>query len=65
MWQDVIWEFLATGDPDAALAHYRAANSFVSESFVSESFVSEEGESRAHTFHWIRNLARSAPSTRR
>jgi endoglucanase Acf2 len=47
VWQDVIWEFLATGDPDAALANYRADNSL----------VSEEGESRAHTFHWIRHLA--------
>ena len=46
-WQDVIWSFLATGDPDAALARYRADNAF----------VPEEGESRAHTFHWIRNLA--------
>jgi hypothetical protein len=46
-WQDVIWSFLATGDPDAALARYRADNTF----------VPEEGESRAHTFHWIRNLA--------
>ena len=46
-WQDIIWSFLATGDPDAALARYRANNSF----------VPEEGESRAHTFHWIRNLA--------
>jgi endoglucanase Acf2 len=46
-WQDVIWSFLATGDPDAALALYRANNSF----------VPEEGESKAHTFHWIRNLA--------
>ncbi len=46
-WQDVIWSFLATGDPDAALALYRA----------NSSFVPEEGESKAHTFHWIRNLA--------
>lgn len=47
VWQDIIWEFLATGDPDTALSKYRANNSF----------TAEEGESRAHTFHWIRNLA--------
>ncbi len=47
VWQDIIWEFLATGDPASALSKYRANNSF----------TAEEGESRAHTFHWIRNLA--------
>ncbi|MEP6563302.1 MAG: glycosyl hydrolase, partial [Nakamurella sp.] len=47
VWQDVIGEFLATGDPMSALANYRADSSF----------VPEEGESKAHTFHWIRNLA--------
>ena len=47
VWQDIIWEFLATGDPDTALSKYRANNTF----------AAEEGESRAHTFHWIRNLA--------
>lgn len=47
VWQDIIGEFRATGDPDAALAAYRADSSF----------EPEEGESQAHTFHWIRNLA--------
>ncbi|WP_344017993.1 glycosyl hydrolase, partial [Microlunatus capsulatus] len=47
VWQDILWEFLALGDPDAALAKYRA----------DPGFTSEEGESKAHTFHWIRNLA--------
>jgi endoglucanase Acf2 len=46
-WPDIIGEFLATGDPASALATYRANNSF----------TPEEGESKAHTFHWIRNLA--------
>ncbi|HEX8488919.1 MAG TPA: glycosyl hydrolase [Propionibacteriaceae bacterium] len=46
-WQDILWEYLALGDPDAALAKFRA----------NPGFVSEEGESKAHTFHWIRNLA--------
>ncbi|WP_234039648.1 glycosyl hydrolase [Micromonospora coerulea] len=47
VWQDVIWEFLALGDGDRALANFRA----------NSTFTSEEGESKAHTFHWIRNLA--------
>jgi endoglucanase Acf2 len=47
VWQDILWEFLALGDPDAALAKYKA----------NPGFTSEEGESKAHTFHWIRNLA--------
>ncbi len=46
-WQDILWEFLALGDPDTALAKYRA----------NPGFLSEEGETKAHTFHWIRNLA--------
>ncbi|MET0967002.1 MAG: glycosyl hydrolase [Nakamurella sp.] len=46
-WQDIIGEFQATGDPASALANYRSNNSF----------TPEEGESKAHAFHWIRNLA--------
>jgi endoglucanase Acf2 len=46
-WQDILWEFLALGDPDSALAKFRAT----------PGFASEEGESKAHTFHWIRNFA--------
>ncbi|MEV8100470.1 hypothetical protein, partial [Kitasatospora sp. NPDC085879] len=47
IWTDIWYEFLALGDGDKALAAFRADNSF----------TSEEGESKAHTFHWIRNLA--------
>ncbi|MDF3298895.1 glycosyl hydrolase [Streptomyces tropicalis] len=47
IWTDIWYEYLALGDGDAALADFRADNSF----------TSEEGESKAHTFHWIRNLA--------
>ena len=46
-WQDIAWEYLALGDADAALAKYRAQ----------PGFTSEEGETKAHTFHWLRNLA--------
>ncbi|MEU1843029.1 glycosyl hydrolase [Micromonospora sediminicola] len=47
VWQDIIWEFLALGDGEQALRNFRA----------NSTFASEEGESKAHTFHWIRNLA--------
>ncbi|MFC0002562.1 glycosyl hydrolase [Micromonospora siamensis] len=47
VWQDIAWQFLALGDPDAALSKLRA----------NPGYTPEEGESRAHTFHWIRNLA--------
>ncbi|MFE0516219.1 glycosyl hydrolase, partial [Streptomyces sp. NPDC058964] len=47
IWTDIWYEYLALGDGDAALADFRANNSF----------TSEEGESKAHTFHWIRDLA--------
>ncbi|MEU2629345.1 glycosyl hydrolase [Kitasatospora sp. NPDC007106] len=47
IWTDIWYEFLALGDGDKALAAFRANNSF----------TSEEGESKAHTFHWVRNLA--------
>ena len=46
-WQDVLWEFLALGDGDLALSKFKA----------NSNFTSEEGESKAHTFHWIDNLA--------
>jgi endoglucanase Acf2 len=47
IWRDMLWQYLALGDPDAALAKFRA----------NSSYTPEEGESKAHTFHWIRNLA--------
>ena len=48
VWQDVLWSFRAPGRPgDAALASFRA----------NPTYPIEEGESRAHTFHWLRNLA--------
>ena len=47
LWRDMLWQYLALGDPDSALAKFRA----------NSSYTAEEGESKAHTFHWIRNLA--------
>ncbi|MFF3869962.1 glycosyl hydrolase [Micromonospora sp. NPDC001898] len=47
VWQDILWQFQALGDGAAALSSLRA----------NPGYTPEEGESRAHTFHWIRNLA--------
>jgi len=47
LWKDMLWQYLALGDPDAALSKFRADTGY----------TPEEGESKAHTFHWIRNLA--------
>ncbi|WP_254240377.1 glycosyl hydrolase [Allokutzneria sp. A3M-2-11 16] len=46
VWQDVIWSFQALSKPDDALNAFRSTN-----------YTPEEGESRAHTFHWLRNLS--------
>ena len=53
VWQDILWEFLALGNGQTALNNFNA----------NPGFTSEEGESKAHTFHWIRNWPRWAPST--
>ncbi len=45
-WQDVMWSFLALSDPDLAISYYEADNDY-------EPF---DGESRAHTLHWLFNL---------
>ncbi|MFC7244409.1 glycosyl hydrolase [Catellatospora aurea] len=47
VWQDILWEFLALGNGQTALNNFNA----------NSGFTSEEGESKAHTYHWIRNLA--------
>ncbi|GAB5521958.1 MAG: hypothetical protein RhofKO_42090 [Rhodothermales bacterium] len=46
-WQDVFWQYLAFSDPDRALELYLADPSY-------EAF---DGESRAHTMHWLYNMA--------
>lgn len=47
VWQDILWSYLALGDGPAALA---ALDN-------DREYPEEEGESRAHTYHWIANLA--------
>lgn len=48
VWQDIVWEFQALADAPTALAQFRAQ---------AGSYTVEEGESRAHTFYWLKNLA--------
>lgn len=45
-WPDIIWEYQALFDPQAAIAK-----------FNSTSYAPEEGESRAHTMDWLNNIA--------
>ncbi|NSX35187.1 fibronectin type III domain-containing protein [Pseudarthrobacter oxydans] len=47
VWQDILWSYLALGDGQAALS---ALDN-------DREYPEEEGESRAHTYHWIANLA--------
>ncbi|MBT5414324.1 MAG: hypothetical protein HOK81_06965, partial [Rhodospirillaceae bacterium] len=46
VWQDLLWEYLALADPGAAMAKFLA----------NPGYQPEEGESKAHTLHWISNL---------
>ncbi len=47
VWKDILWEFQALADAPAALAQFRAQ---------ANSYAIEEGESRAHTFYWLKSL---------
>jgi endoglucanase Acf2 len=46
IWQDVLWEYLALADPNRALSYY----------YADEDYTPFDGESRAHTLHWLFNL---------
>lgn len=48
VWQDIVWEFQALADAPTALTQFRSQ---------AGSYAVEEGESRAHTFYWLRNLS--------
>ena len=43
MWRDLWWNLWSMTDADAAVADYNSASSY----------VPEQGESKAHTYHWI------------
>ena len=46
VWKDVLWEYLALSEPTRAISYYLADPNY-------EPF---DGESRAHTLHWLFNL---------
>ncbi len=46
IWQDLLWEYLALADPNLALSHY----------FADINYEPFDGESRAHTMHWLFNI---------
>jgi len=46
IWKDVFWEYLALADPDLALSYY----------LTDPNYQPFDGESRAHTLHWLYNL---------
>ena len=47
-WRDVIWEFLAVGDPAGAKSAWDGSGGH---------YEAEWGETKAHTYHWVYNLA--------
>ncbi|MBB6435881.1 glycosyl hydrolase [Streptomyces candidus] len=54
-WRDILWEFEALADPAAAKAKWDAGHA---------GYTPEQGESKAHTYHWIGTLdALGAPDT--
>ena len=46
IWKDVFWQYLALADPDQALSYYLG----------DPNYQPFDGESRAHTMHWLYNL---------
>lgn len=46
IWQDVLWEYLALANPDQALSYY----------YANLDYPPFDGESRAHTLHWLFNM---------
>ncbi|EOD81329.1 hypothetical protein D515_04230 [Grimontia indica] len=45
-WRDIWWNLWAMTDADASIADYET---------VGSNYIPEEGESKAHTYHWIYN----------
>ncbi|MFC8866586.1 glycosyl hydrolase [Streptomyces sp. NPDC057148] len=46
-WRDILWEFQSLADPAAAKSKWDAGNA---------GYTPEQGESKAHTYHWITTL---------
>jgi endoglucanase Acf2 len=54
-WRDILWEFESLADPAPAKAKWDAGHA---------GYTPEQGESKAHTYHWINTLdALGAPDT--
>lgn len=45
-WKDVFWQYLAMADADLAISYYEA----------DQNYDPFDGESRAHTMHWLYNM---------
>ena len=45
-WKDIIWQYLALSDPAKALSLF----------FADPNYTPEDGETKAHTYHWLGNL---------
>lgn len=45
-WKDIFWQYLSMTDPDLALSYYN----------LDLNYVPFDGESRAHTLHWLYNM---------
>ncbi|GAA5044592.1 endoglucanase Acf2 [Thermocatellispora tengchongensis] len=54
-WRDIIWQFQALADPAGAKAAWDAGWN---------SYEPESGDSKAHTYHWIYNLAKTGTPDR-
>ncbi|MGW7412347.1 glycosyl hydrolase [Streptomyces sp. NPDC054863] len=46
-WRDLLWEFESLADPASAYAKWNTAGG---------NYTPEQGESKAHTYHWLRTL---------
>lgn len=46
VWKDVFWQYLSLSDADLALSYYEA----------DPNYTPFDGESRAHTLHWLHNM---------
>ena len=46
IWKDIFWQYLALSDPDQALSYYLS----------DPNYQPFDGESRAHTMHWLYNM---------
>jgi len=45
-WKDILWQYLALSDPASAMSLF----------FADPNYIPEDGETKAHTYHWLGNL---------